>query len=205
MFEKLSYFFFKRRLNKKLRSLYEMEDPWGGAFLSGIFSPLIRKHMLSLPSAIQSSPVLDAGGGEASYYVPLADLISEYHLVDTNLTALERARKITAAGRVKLIQQSLDAFRPAPEFYGTLWLIGILTYLGAARHPKTVRTILERLWTSLKPGGLAVLIHPYYSESELLLLNQFSSSLTAFGGFVTYNENRDVGNQHFMIDLILKK
>lgn len=204
MFEKISYFFFKRRLKKKLRELYQMGDPWGGEFLSGIFSPLIREHMKSLPPGILASPVLDAGGGEAPYYCHLADLITEYHLVDTSAAALERAANAVQGSRVKLILKSLDEFRPAPGLYGTLWLIGILTYLGGMKHPKMLRTILGRLWKSLKSGGMAFLIHPYYSAEELGFLTQCSGYFIEWGGSPVYKESRVIGKQQFLIEIILK-
>lgn len=202
MFERLSYHFFKRRLRKKMASLYEVEDPWSSGYLSEVFEPFLRARMAALPEEIRRAPVLDAGGGEGHYYPRLQDLISEYHLLDLNKTALSRAAVKTGNVKTRLIHLSLDEFRPEPAFYGCIWLISVLNYLGGARYSGRVFAILTRLWQSLKPGGLMILIHPYYSPAELEQLRAFSRFLVEKGGMDTHRECRNIGRQSFLLEAL---
>jgi len=202
--ETLSYFFFKQRLKKKLASLYEIEDPWDTALLRDAFVPLIRKQMNSLPETLRKAPVLDAGGGEAHYLEPLRDLIAEYHLVDINPTAVERARKRAGNMPGRFLAQSLDAFRPRANFYGMIWLFNILTYLGHSRHPNIYRAILLRLWNGLKPGGKVLMIHPYYSEQERQELMQAGRSFQNAGGTLNLSEEMRLGKQQHLIQACFK-
>ena len=202
-FEKISYWFFKGRLRKKLASLYELEDPWSSQGLAEFFAPWIRAQMEKLPPALRAAPVLDAGGGEGHFYFPLRDLIREYHLVDIEAKALARAReKLPPAAR--LIHQSLDAFYPAPETYGVIWLFNILTYLGHARHPRIFAGIQNSLAQSLKRGGLILLIHAYYSETELDKMRVLCEPFPHLGFISNLFEYKELGNQKFFLQTLLK-
>lgn len=178
--EKISYFFFKNRLRKKLSSLYALEDPWHSRDLRESFLPLIREALQSRSPDACQLPALDAGGGEGWFYDPLADLIHSYHLLDINSEALARARERITNGSSRFIESSLDQFHPSPHTYGSIWLFSVLAYLGADRHPNLVRRCLKNLWRSLSPGGCFILLLPYYSPSEKnkqLQMGQFFSAL----------------------------
>lgn len=162
--EKISYFFFKQRLKKKMAALYVMEDPWRSAELCVRFEPFIRSALQLRAQAIAEAPVLDAGGGEGWLQSQLAS--EEYHLLDLEPRALERARKRIGEKRARIICSSLDRFRPGIDVYSAVFLISILNYLGRDRHPRIYQGILNKLSLALKPGGVIVLIHPFYTPEE---------------------------------------
>ncbi len=202
-FEKISYWFFKSRLRKKLDSLYELEDPWSSQGLAEFFAPWIRAQMEKLPPALRSAPVLDAGGGEGHFYFPLRDLIREYHLADIEAKALARAREKLPPD-ARLIHKSLDAFYPEPETYGGIWLFNILTYLGHARHRRIFAGIQNRLAQSLKSGGLILLIHAYYSETELDKIRTLCESFSRLELISNLLEYKELGNQKFFLQAHFK-
>lgn len=146
-------------------SLYALEDPWHSADLRPVFEPFLREALELRPQAVLSAPVLDAGGGEG-WYRKSFDPAGEYHLLDIAPAALERARKTITDGRCRFIAASLDSFKPSRNFYGAILLNSILTYLGRERYPRIYRSTLRRLGDSLMPGGVIVLIHPFYTPDE---------------------------------------
>lgn len=176
---KISYFFFKRRLKAKLSALYESSDPWRSQDLRDPFLPLIREVLEQRTFEAKSLPVLDAGGGEGWFYDPVSDLISRYHLLDIHPIALERARQRISKSSVQFIEKSLDEFKPQRNTYGAIWLFSVLSYLGGEKHSHYVQKILSRLWNSLCPGGVFLVIYPYYSSAEkeklLYATNGFAS------------------------------
>lgn len=148
-----------------MASLYEMEDPWRSADLYPRFEPFLRSALqLRAPSALPA-PVLDAGGGEGWFH-SLLDESEDYHLLDLEPAALERAQTKIKRNRVRFILESLDQFHPKPETYSALFLISVLNYLGRDRHPGIYQTMMRRLSSSLKPGGVIALIHPFYRPEE---------------------------------------
>ncbi len=204
IFEALSYFFFKRRLRKKLQALYQMEDPWSSRELSGVFASLIREQMQRLPLALREAPVLDAGGGEAHFYGPLRDMIKDYHLLDIEEQAIGRARALLGNAPCRLIHQSLDQFHPAADTYGAIWLFNVLTYLGAASHPEIFMRMMKNLWRALKSQGIVLLLHPYYSEKERSALIRQGEFFLSFGGQLIFNNDDRLGKQSFLIQSIKK-
>lgn len=204
LLEAASYFFYKRRLAGKLRALHEVEDPWSGVTLSVAFAPFIRGETEKLAEAVRRSPVLDAGGGEGYFYLPVRDLVGEYHLLDMEREALARARKNLGRAPCKLIHASLDAFRPAPETYGAIWLFSILTYLGAGRYPRIFQKTLRCLWAALKPGGLVLLIHPYYSPLERDALIAYADLLVFFGATILATREERLASQTFLLQSLQK-
>ncbi len=204
LLEALSYRFYKRRLAGKLRALQEVEDPWGGVTLSLAFAPFIREEMGKLPASLRGAPVLDAGGGEGYFVLPLRDLVSEYHLLDMDGRALERARKNLSGTPHQLIHASLDAFRPPPDTYAAVWLFSILTYFGAQRYPRIFRKMLRGLWKALKPGGLALFIHPYYSAGERDALAAHADLFASFGATLLATREQRLGSQTFLLQSLQK-
>lgn len=202
--EWFAYIFFKHRLRQKLDSLYELEDPWGAELLRDFFVPIIREQMKALDPEVLRAPLLDAGGGEGHYLPPLRDLVSEYHLVEISAKALARAKPRAEGGRSRFVQQSLDEFHPAPDTYGVILLISILTYLGAGRYPQLFARTLSRLWSSLKPGGLILLIHPYYSDEERKTVVAFGETFLRLGGKLNLSEDKRLGKQQFILQAIRK-
>jgi len=89
--EKISYFFFKQRLKKRMASLYEMEDPWRSSELCARFEPFLRSALQLRAKTVIAAPVLDAGGGEGWLQSHLG--AEDYHLLDLAPKALERAKK----------------------------------------------------------------------------------------------------------------
>lgn len=162
--EKISYFFFKQRLKKKMSSLYEMEDPWHSSELCARFEPFLRSALQLRAQTVSAAPVLDAGGGEGWLQSQLP--AEDYHLMDLDPRALDRAQKRIGEKRVRIICSSLDQFDPEPRIYGAVFLISILNYLGKDRHPRIYQSILNKLCSSVKPGGIIALIHPFYTPKE---------------------------------------
>ncbi len=162
--EKISYFFFKQRLKKKMASLYEMEDPWRSSELCARFEPFLRSALQLRAQTVSAAPVLDAGGGEGWLQSQLGT--EDYHLLDLDPRALSRARERLGEKRVHIICSSLDQFRPHATVYGAVFLISILNYLGKDRHPRIYQSILNNLSCALKPGGIIALIHPFYTPEE---------------------------------------
>lgn len=200
--EFISYHFFKKRLRKKMDELYQVEDPWGGAFLSEVFETWIREKHAELPAALQHAPVLDAGGGEGHYIARLHNLAPAFHLVDIHGDAVCRANEKLAGLPVDFFTESLDRFNPRQDaYYGAIWCFSILTFLGAAKHPRTAEAVLKKLWNSLKPGGLLLAVHPYYSAAEKDYLIYL---LSCTGGRVTECLQRRVQNQDFLLQAIRK-
>lgn len=162
--EKISYFFFKQRLKKKMASLYEMEDPWRSSELCARFEPFLKSALQLRAQSVSAAPVLDAGGGEGWLQSQLA--AEDYHLLDLDPRALERAQKRIGEKRVRIIRSGLDQFHPEPQIYSAVFLISILNYLGKDKHPRIYQSILNRLSSAVKPGGVIVLIHPFYTPME---------------------------------------
>lgn len=204
LFEKISHFFFMKRLRRRMRSLYKIEDPWDSAFLSEVFEPVLREQLQSLPEDLRGSPVLDAGGGEGLFFTRLRDQLPCYYLADLDEEACRRAREKVGGSPHRVLCQSLDRLNLPEESCSMLWLISVITCLGAARHPRLYRQTLFRLWSFLKPGGSAVLIHPYYSESEQAFLRASGGLLTGLGGEVVLSEEKQVGKQSFLVEVIRK-
>lgn len=204
MSEWLSYFFFKRRLRKRLRDFYELEDPWSSRELSGAFAPVIREQMQNLPPELRSAPVLDAGGGEGHYYFPLRDIIAEYHLLDIEERPLQRAGQLLRGAPCHFIHKSLDDFYPSADTYSAIWFFNVLTYVGGKQHPRIFNQILKNLWLALKGNGIALLIHPYYSETEFEIVSQYGHVLVSLGGSPIFNHNTRLGKQEFLIQAVKK-
>lgn len=202
LFEFLSYPFFKNRLKKKMDELYESADPWGSAFISEVFEPWIREQHDSLAGNLRHCPVLDAGGGEGHFIRRLHDLAPSFDLVDLNPTAIKRARNALAKLPCRFFLESLDNFRiKQNEYYGAIWCFSILTFLGAAKHPAKARQILFKLWCGLKPGGLLLAIHPFYSETEK---EHLIYQLSLLGGENVLTETRRVNQQSFLLQSLRK-
>lgn len=163
--ETISYFFFKRRLLKKMTSLYAMEDPWRSRLLSGLFEPFFAEALGSRSANAKELPVLDAGGGEGLLHQALG-APELYHLLDIAPSALKRAEKNLRASGFRFIAASLDDFRPGARRYGAILFGSVLTYLGREKHPLLYRKTLMRLADSLAPGGVILLVHPFYNTRE---------------------------------------
>lgn len=204
MIETISYYFFKSRLKRKLGKLYELEDPWSSSALAESFSPWIRTQIGKLDPSLSQRPVLDAGGGEGHFLTPLHSLVKKYHLVDIEAQAVERARRRFGETDCRYFHQSLDQFRPVPGTYGMVWLFCVLNYLGATRHPKTFQGILKALWEGLTPGGLALLIHPFYSEVEKKEQVGYGDMLLSLGGRLISEQDLALGKQSFFLQSIRK-
>lgn len=202
--EGLSYCFFKRRLRKKLRALYEVEDPWNSRELSGFFAPLIRGQMQKLPPELHEAPVLDVGGGEGHFYSPLRDMIRNYHLLDIESQAIDRAKTLLGDAPCRLIHGSLDQFHPEADTYGAIWLFSVLTYLGANRHPGIFNEMMKTLWRALKVRGIILMIHPYYSEEERKILTLQGEIFVSMAGSLIFNNTNKLANQFFLIQTLQK-
>lgn len=199
--ESISYHFFKKRLRRKMDELYGAEDPWGSAFLSEVFEPWIREKHAELAAALKHAPVLDAGGGEGHYIARLHNLAPAFHLVDIHADAVCRANEKLAGLPVDFFTESLDRFKPRQnDYYGAIWCFSILTFLGAAKHPHTAEAIVKKLWGSLKPGGLLLAIHPYYSETE----KDYLIYLLGQTGGRQEESLRRVQNQDFLLQTLHK-
>ncbi len=203
--EKISYFFFKTRLRKKLSSLYAMEDPWRSRDLRDPFLPSIREALQARSSEAAQLPLLDAGGGEGWFYDPLSDLIPHYHLLDIQADALARAQERISGPSVLFVESSLDSFHPKPHTYGAVWLFSVLPYLGADHHPHLVRRIFKNLWQSLAPGGILVLLHPYYSPADKDKLIQFGQSFSSqTGSRLSVQKEFPASHQSFLFQVFCK-
>lgn len=204
MREWLSYFFFKRRLKCKLRALYELEDPWSSRELSGVFAPVIREQMRAIAPEIRPAPVLDAGGGEGHYYLPLRDILAEYHLLDIEARPLQRAKELLRGTPCRFIHKSLDDFCPPADTYSAIWLFNVLTYAGGKQHPSIFNKILENLWRALKRDGIVLLIHPYYSEDEYKTMTEYGHAFVSLGGSLILNYSNKLGKQEFLMQAVKK-
>ncbi len=177
--EKISYFFFKQRLKKKMASLYEMEDPWRSSELCARFEPFLRSALQLRAKTVIAAPVLDAGGGEGWLQSHLG--AEDYHLLDLAPKALERAKKRIGKNRVRIFCSSLDQFHPEANVYGAVFLISVLNYLGKDRHPRIYKIIVGELSSAVKPGGVIALIHPFYTPEEKSKLLSLSEDFLSNG------------------------
>ena len=185
-----------------MRELYAIQDPWGGAFLSEVFEPWAREMHALLPENLKQAPVLDAGSGEGHFVARLHDLAPRFDLIDINATAVKRAQKMLEKYPCFFSNQGLDEFKPGqPGFYGVIWCFSILTFLGALKHNQKAEDILKNLWLALKPGGLLLAIHPFYSQAEK---DHLIFQTEPLGGEIVFEEERSINNQTFLLQAIRK-
>lgn len=147
-----------------MSGLYACEDPWRSQDLCPLFRSAIEEALQKRSDQATGLPVLDAGGGEGWFYDSLKP--ERYHLLDINAEALLRAKKRISTASVQFIQSGLDDFKVKQNTYGAIWLFNVLSYLGGEKYSEIVRRIIKNLWDSLAPGGVFLLLCPYYCSLE---------------------------------------
>lgn len=155
-----------RILRRVFDKKYNDPDPWGVAGDSSDGAYQRRKFRTTLDCVPSGSycRVLDAGCGEGAFtrLLPEAFTGAEVVGIDIAADAIERA---TALAAPQSVQYSATNFLvdPLPGTFDLVFCNEVLYYLGGSGQ----RRAAERLISTLTPGGLLVLVHPWPEARRL--------------------------------------